>query len=110
MVSKKVEHAVQYVRYLVQEVEKQKCTTYFPGYPIEYFRDLTGATHLSFSHVRPESFSLIISQRFSSRNTPLANYSRLLDSSSEVSLSPTADVRVESNYVLYSTVYTSIYI
>ena len=103
MVSKKVEHAVQYVRYLVQEVEKQKCTTYFPGYPIEYFRDLTGATHLSFSHVRPESFSLIIiSQRFSSRNTPLANYSRLLDSSSEVSLSPTADVRVESNYVLYS--------
>ena len=104
MVSKKIEHAVQYVRYLVQEVEKQKCTTYFPGYPIEYFRDLTGATHLSFSHVRPESFSLIIiSQRFSSRNTPLANYSRLLDSSSEVSLSPTADVRVESNYVLYST-------
>ena len=32
----------------------------FSGYPIEYFRDLTGATHLSFSHVRPESFSLII--------------------------------------------------
>ena len=69
MVSKKVEHAVQYVRYLVQEVEKLKCTTYFPKYPIEYFRDLTGATHLKFSHVRPESFSLIISQLVSLAET-----------------------------------------